>query len=176
MEQISAMMDGELNEAQMARQLARLRTEPGLRESWDTFHVIGDALRGERPLSDAFAQRVIEKLESEPIVIAPQRNAGKRTRTTYVLSAAASLSAIAVVGWLAFFNNPLVPQTQIATAPQKAAPTVAAVPSPQMTNVPSDGTMNEYLIAHQEYSPSTAIQGLAPYIRTVSSAQPEAGR
>jgi sigma-E factor negative regulatory protein RseA len=36
--------------------------------------------------------------------------------------------------------------------------------------------MNEYLIAHQEYSPSTAIQGLAPYIRTVSSAQPEAGR
>jgi sigma-E factor negative regulatory protein RseA len=160
----------------MARQLARLRTEPGLRESWDTFHVIGDALRGERPLSDAFAQRVIEKLESEPIVIAPQRNAGKRTRTTYVLSAAASLSAIAVVGWLAFFNNPLVPQTQIATAPQKAAATVAAVPSPQMTNVPSDGTMNEYLIAHQEYSPSTAIQGLAPYIRTVSSAQPEAGR
>jgi hypothetical protein len=36
--------------------------------------------------------------------------------------------------------------------------------------------MSEYLIAHQEYSPSTAIQGLAPYIRTVSGAQPAAGR
>jgi hypothetical protein len=36
--------------------------------------------------------------------------------------------------------------------------------------------MNEYLIAHQEFSPSTAIQGLAPYIRSVSSAQPVQGR
>jgi sigma-E factor negative regulatory protein RseA len=175
MEQISAMMDGELDEAQMARQLARLREEPGLGECWVTFHVIGDALRGERPLSDAFARRVLEKLKSEPTVVAPRRIAAKRTRM-YVLSAAASLSAVAVVGWLAFFNNPLMPQTQIATAPPKAAPAVTADSSPQISNVPSDGTMSEYLIAHQEYSPSTAIQGLAPYIRTVSGAQPAAGR
>jgi hypothetical protein len=32
--------------------------------------------------------------------------------------------------------------------------------------------MNEYLIAHQEFSPSTEIQGLAPYIRSVSGARP----
>ncbi len=175
MEQISAMMDGELDEAQLTRQLARLRAEPGLRECWETFHFIGDALRGEKRLSDAFARQVLEKLESEPTVVAPRRNAAKRTRT-YMLSAAASLSAVAVVGWLAFFNNPLVPQTQIATAPSKAAPSVTPVSSPQISNVPSDGTMSEYLIAHQEYSPSTAIQGLAPYIRTVSGPQPAAGR
>jgi len=175
MEQISAMMDGELDEGQVGMQLGRLRAEPGLRECWVTFHVIGDALRGERLVRDAFAGQVLEKLESEPTVVAPRRIAAKRMRT-YVLSAAASLSAIAVVGWLALFNNPLVPQTQIATAPPKAAPGVTAVSSPQISNVPSDGTMSEYLIAHQEYSPSTAIQGLAPYIRTVSGAQPAAGR
>ena len=175
MEQISAMMDGELDETQMARQLARLRAEPGLRECWDTFHVIGDALRGEQPLSDAFTREVLEKLTSEPTVIAPRRIAAKRMRT-YVLSAAASLSAVAVVGWLSFFNNPLVPQPQIATAPQEVAPGVAAEPPPQIANVPSNGAMNEYLIAHQEYSPSTAIQGLAPYIRTVSGAHSAAGR
>lgn len=175
MEQISAMMDGELNEVQVARQLARLRTEPGLREGWDTFHVIGDALRGERRLSDTLAGKVLEKLEIEPTVLAPQRTAVKRMRT-YVLSAAASLSAVALVGWLAFFENPLVPQTQVAKAPPTPAPAVTAVSSPQMSNVPSDGTMNEYLIAHQEYSPSTAIQGLAPYIRTVSGSQAATGR
>lgn len=175
MEQISAMMDGELDEAQMARQLTRMRAEPGLRDCWITFHVIGDALRGKQPLSDAFARQVFEKLESEPTVVAPRRRVAKRTRT-YVLSAAASLSAVAVVGWLALFNNPLVPQTQIATAPPQAAPGVTTASSPQISNVPSDGTMSEYLIAHQEYSPSTAIQGLAPYIRTVSGAQPAAGR
>jgi sigma-E factor negative regulatory protein RseA len=175
MEQISAMMDGELDEAQMVRQLARLRTEPGLREDWDTFQLIGDALRGERRLSVTLARQVLAKLEIEPTVLASRRPAAKRMRT-YVLSAAASLSAVALVGWLAFFNNPLVQQTQIATAPSTPAPSVPAVPSPQISNVPSDGTMSEYLIAHQEYSPSTAIQGLAPYIRTVSGAQPAAGR
>ena len=175
MEHISAMMDGELDETQVSRQLARLRAEPGLRECWDTFHLIGDALRGERTLDDALARQVIEKLESEPTVVAPRRNTARRTGA-YVLSAAASLSAVAVVGWLAFFNNPLVPQPQVATAPPKSAASVATVSSPQIANVPSDGTMNEYLIAHQEYSPSTAIQGLAPYIRTVSGTSASTGR
>jgi sigma-E factor negative regulatory protein RseA len=170
MEQISAMMDGELDEAQMAQQLVRLRTEPGLREDWDTFQLIGDALRGERRLNVTLARQVLAKLEIEPTVLAPRRPAAKRMRT-YVLSAAASLSAVALVGWLALFNNPLVPQTQIATAPSTPAPGVTVVSPPQISNVPSDGTMNEYLIAHQEYSPSTAIQGLAPYIRTVSGSQ-----
>jgi hypothetical protein len=34
--------------------------------------------------------------------------------------------------------------------------------------------MNEYFLAHQGFSPSTAIQGLAPYIRTVSASRPAA--
>jgi sigma-E factor negative regulatory protein RseA len=37
--------------------------------------------------------------------------------------------------------------------------------------VPATGRISEYLIAHQEFSPSTSIQGVAPYIRTVSSWQ-----
>ena len=175
MEHISAMMDGELDEAQLARQLARLQREPDLRESWDLFHVIGDVMRGERPLSDAFDRDVNDKLASEPTVLSPRRGPAKRMRT-YALSAAASLSAVALVGWLAFFNNPVTPQQQTATAPTKAPTAVTTAHSPQLSSFPSDGTMNEYLIAHQEYSPSTAIQGLAPYIRTVSSAQPAAGR
>jgi len=180
MEHISAMMDGELDETQVVHQLGRLQDRSDLRESWDIFHLIGDAMRGEPPLSDAFDHDVNEKLELEPTVLAPRRISTKRMRT-YALSAAASVSAIAVVGWLAFFNNPLAPQQQVATAPTKAPPAVAAVSPPKLSSVPlssvpSDGTMNEYLMAHQEYSPSTTIQGLAPYIRTVSSAQPASGR
>ena len=167
MERVSALMDGELNESQMSQDLAHLKEHPDLVECWDTFHLIGDVLRGEGMLSAACRHGIMEKLASEPTVLAPRRTAGKKL-VTYALSAAASLAAVAVVGWLAFFNNPLPPPTDIAEAP----PTVVspAVPSPQLASVPSDGTMNEYLIAHQEYSPSTAIQGLAPYIRTVSSA------
>jgi sigma-E factor negative regulatory protein RseA len=173
MEHISALMDGELEESQLEQHLARLKEDAELLESWETFHLIGDVLRGERVLSGAFGRSIVGKLASEPTVLAPRRGAAKKM-LTYALSAAASLSAAAVVGWLVFFNNPLAPPPEVAKAPQ-SIPSPAA-PPPQLANLPSDGTMNEYLMAHQEYSPSTAIQGLAPYIRTVSAAQPSTRR
>jgi hypothetical protein len=36
--------------------------------------------------------------------------------------------------------------------------------------------MNVYLLAHQGFSPSTAIQGVVPYIRTVSADLPPQSR
>jgi hypothetical protein len=48
--------------------------------------------------------------------------------------------------------------------------------APSIANVSSEGRMNEYLLAHQGFSPSTAIQGLVPYIRSVSTTQQIEGR
>lgn len=168
MDKISALMDSELDERQARQQLSRLKQDGELLRCWHTFHLIGDALRGERTLSHDFAHRLTSRLAGEPTVLAPRRNPAKRVMT-YVLSAAASMSAVALVGWIAFFNHPLTPQTEIAKAPNIPPP--AAAPSAQLASVPSDGKMNEYLIAHQEFSPSTTIQGLAPYIRSVSDMQ-----
>jgi hypothetical protein len=50
-----------------------------------------------------------------------------------------------------------------------AIPAPAAVP--QVASVPDDGRTSEYLLAHQAFSPSTAIQGVVPYIRSVSTRQ-----
>ena len=173
MDKISAWMDGELDERQTREYLARLTQDHELLRCWHTYHLIGDAMRGERALSTDFELRLTARLAGEPTVLAPRRSPAKRM-TAYALSAAASLSAVALVGWMAIYNNPLTPQPEIAKAPPTSPP--SAAPSPQLANVPSDGLMNEYLIAHQEYSPSTAIQGLAPYIRSVSSTQPARGR
>ncbi len=134
--------------------------------------MIGDALRGEYLLSRDFSQRVTRPLAQEPTVLAPRRSAVKRI-TVYALSAAASLSAIALAGWIAFFNNPLTSQPEIAKAANTPPP--AAAPSTQLASVPSDGTMTEYLIAHQQFSSRIAILGLAPYRRSVSGAQPVKG-
>lgn len=175
MDKISALMDGELDDRQAREQLARLKQDDALVDSWHTFHVIGDSLRGEPLLSQGFSRRVTDRLNGEPTVLAPQRSAVRRV-TTYALSAAASVSAVALVGWMAFFNNPLGPQPELAKAPVATSPVPAAAPAAQLASVPSDGNMNEYLIAHQEFSPSTSIQGVAPYIRTVSSSQQDKGR
>ena len=168
MDKISQWMDGELGEHETRAQISRIKQDAELHHSWNLFHLIGDVMRGEHALSREFELRVAARLASEPAVLAPRPHVARRF-ATYALSAAASVSAVALVAWVAFFNNPLVPQPDLARAPTTPPP-VAAL-SEQLASVPSDGKMNEYLIAHQEFSPSTEIQGLAPYIRGVSGSR-----
>ena len=187
MDKISALMDGELDPHQSDQQYTRLKQDSEARAHWNTYHLIGDALRGDAIVATNISAKLSARLEQEPTVLAPQRSQmrpAKRT-TTYALSAAASLSAVALVGWMAL-NNPLAPQsdsvaTSVATsvstpvstpAPApvaSSAPVTTANVEPELASIPSDGKMNEYLMAHQEFSPSTAIQGVAPYIRSVSA-------
>ena len=181
MEKISVLMDGELDEHESRAQIKRLKDDPEFTRGWHTYHLIGDAMRGERPLSAGFNERLAARMAAEPTILAPRRSPTRHV--AYALSAAASISAVALVGWVAFVNYPQAPAPQIAQAPVAAltavtaAPPPAAAPQPQLASVSSEGKMNEYLIAHQEFSPSTAIQGLAPYIRSVSTTQqPAQGR
>ena len=175
MEKISALIDGELEGREAQQQFARLKQHHELAHCWATFHLIGDAMRGEGSLSQGFGERLTLRLVGEPTVLAPRPVAGRRV-VAYALSAAASLSAVALVGWMALFNNPLAPQPELAQVPNTTPPAATPTPSAQLASVPSEGRMNEYLIAHQEFSPSTEIQGLAPYIRGVSSTRPDQGR
>lgn len=190
MDKISALMDGELDARQSDQQYTRLKQDAEARACWNTYHLIGDALRRDSIVSTNFSAKLGARLEQEPTVLAPQRPQMRPVRrtTAYALSAAASLSAVALVGWMAF-NNPLAPQpdsvgstvgstvASLASAPvavAPSAPVTTVTPSsvqPELASVPSDGKMNEYLMAHQEFSPSTAIQGVAPYIRSVSASK-----
>lgn len=173
MEQISALMDNELQDQDARQALLRLGDTPEARESWATYHLIGDVMRGQGS-SVNIAGRVLAALQAEPTVLAPQRTVRSAKAMTYALSAAASVSAIAVVGWMAFSTgNVTNPPAELARA-VPAAPAVQLA-EPQLVSAPSDGQMNEYLLAHQGVSPSSGLQGVAPYIRTISTA-PEAGR
>ena len=152
---ISALMDGELERREAAGPLDALRTEDEARDTWRAYHLIGDAMRDTRMLSAGFAARVATKLAEEPTVIAPSRMAPAPQRPRWqLLSAAASLAAVALVGWVAFGF-------------QEGAPQVAQV-APSAAQVPPPDTANDYLYAHQGYSPRNSLQGVAPYVRTVS--------
>jgi sigma-E factor negative regulatory protein RseA len=182
MDKISALMDGELDARESGQQYSRLKHDADARACWETYHLIGDALRGEcmvsKKLSGGLVGDLGTLLAQEPTVLAPQRGTPNRVApSTYAWSVAASLSAVALVGWIAV-NNPLSPQPELAKAPvtTPSAPVIPASAPVQLASVPSDGTMNEYLMAHQEFSPSTAIQGLAPYIRSVSATNTSKGQ
>jgi sigma-E factor negative regulatory protein RseA len=56
----------------------------------------------------------------------------------------------------------------IAKAP--STPAVAAVAVPPAP-VPVAQGVNDYVLAHQRFSPSSAMGGMAPYVRTVSESR-----
>lgn len=163
-DRLSALMDGELDDNSAAEVLQTLASDREAVDTWRTYQLISDALRQNRLLSDGFTARVSARLAAEPTVLAP-RAAGPilqpDSRRWVALSAAASLAAVALVGWLAF-----APQPQLS----HPGPSVAQAPvsEPKPTIVPLPSQANDYLLAHQGFSPRNSLQGMAPYVRTVS--------
>lgn len=162
-EQVSAMVDGELDDQELSELLLAMHKSEDAGRAWNEYQLISDALQDTAPLSAGFGARLSARLEAEPTVLAPKRPARSADRTRWMaLSAAASFSAVALVGWLAFAPqqdmNPGAPIAQQAVAP--AVQVADQAPLPQATN--------DYLLAHQTYSPRSNLQGIAPYVRTVS--------
>jgi len=156
-DRISALMDGELDDKAAVQMIDTLGRDREALDTWRTYHLISDALRDDRLLSEGFTGRLAAALAKEPTVLAPNR-LQPQPRTWYAL--AASVAGFALVGWLGF-----APQ-QTAVVPLAQAPKVVVDPKPQLVPLPS-GT-NDYLLAHQGFSPRVSLQGMAPYVRTVS--------
>jgi sigma-E factor negative regulatory protein RseA len=158
-DRISQLMDGELDDHSAADTIKACGQGAEALETWRTYHLISDAMRDSRVLSAGFSMRVIQRLEAEPTVLAPQRLRAE-SRTWFALSAAASFAAVALVGWLAFAPPQPggVPQVAQAPAAKPAAEAPAMLPS----------AANDYLLAHQGFSPRGSFQGVAPYVRNVS--------
>lgn len=123
-ERISMLMDGEVDESELTRNLVLLRSNTDLRRTWDTYHVIGDSLRGH--VAPALAARLSERLAAEPTVLAPQRRAPRGRIAQLAFSAAAGAAGVALVTWLALPGLKPEPQQVAASAPP-GAPTAAPV-------------------------------------------------
>jgi len=169
-EKLSALVDGELEGDGVHAHLGRLRTDPELRVAWDTYHLIGDALRGH--ISPEIAPRVISRLREEPTVLAPPRGRSAAKRIGwYGMYAAASLAAVAVVAWTAFPG--WRSDSQLAGNPGVAA---AGVPEESLVVSLPASEVENYLLAHQPYSHASAMQGIAPYVRSVAEERRVAGK
>src|SRR5262245_51799505 len=99
MEKISQLMDGELGRWESRAQIKRLESDETLAQSWETYHLIGDALRREADLSPDFARKLHERLGSEPTVIAPHMRLSNRA-VRYTLPVAAGIAGVTLVAWL----------------------------------------------------------------------------
>ena len=197
-ERVSALMDGELDDATAA---ALLRDPAAIEaDQWATYHLIGDALRGTVGTGMTRAGWSV-RLDAEPAILAPQarspsaadsaresaresaRFAQSRSSRRW-RSIAAGAAAVAMVGWVALAaltdrGNPLIAVgTPAATSAAVGSVSTAPATAPTAAEVrrlparPAAG-VEDYLIAHQRFSSTSAMQGAVPYVRLVAEEGPE---
>lgn len=168
MERISALMDGELDDVEAAGQLKQLVTSEVLQAAWHEYHLIGDVIRRESVATVGFTARLHGALDREPTVLAPRAlPAVSKKARLYAMSAAASVAGVAAVVWLAYVNNPGVLTGGGQLVAVVAPPSATVNVEPRAVSETARPEVADYLMAHQEYSPSNTMRGVASYIRTV---------
>lgn len=154
---ISALMDGELFEDEAEVVFDELKRDSSAHRDWAVYHLIGDVLRQPEYIHRDVNTKVQELMRIEPTVFAPRIRGLTQKFRNVALSAVASLMALGVVAWM---SVQITPESN----PQLAM---------QQTNIrpvslKNQFKSNDYLMAHQEFSPSSDMNGGATYVRTVS--------
>ncbi len=182
-EELSAFMDDETPEAQ--RLAERLSRDPELQARWSRYHLIRDAMTEHLTYAEIdIAARVSQALENEPTVLAPRRwhlppRARKVARQVAGLAIAATVSAVTVmtVQQQRVENSaPAVAKvapgsTRIASASpgRPVARVVEFVPENRPLKPEVRSKLSNYLVNHNEYSVTSNMQGMLPYMRIVSA-------
>lgn len=154
---ISTLMDGELFEDEAEALFDEIKRDAGAHRDWAAYHLIGDVLRQPEYIHRDISASVREIMQLEPTVLAPRSRGVTQKVRNVALSAAASLMALGVVAWMSVQVSP-------ETNPQLAMQQANLRPASMKTQSKS----GDYLMAHQEFSPSNDMNGGASYIRTVS--------
>lgn len=193
LQDLSAMMDGHLAEAEAARLCRDWRDDAELRVTWHAYHLIGDVMRSDDlaklPRHDeAFLCALRQRLVDEPVVMAPAATVvaapPARRRRAWLAPAAVAAGFVAVAGVLVVtrMTDPATDRSGLlAGAP--AAPTGvvkvsggAAVTAPAAPAVVDDmlirdARLDRYLEAHRQYGSVTMVPG--GVVRSTATAAPQ---
>lgn len=182
-EQISSLLDSELSQEEVRQTLDLLQEDEALRDRWDRYNLIGDAMRGEaiRFSNPSIADRVHARLEQESVDFSNVRHfpatRPKPVPARWYRSAggAALAASVAVVTVLSF------PQfTDV--APEVGSPLVVEQPAPNpasylvqsstrwknLSEPKVESKLNKFLIEHNEFAAPGGGIGVMPYANFVS--------
>lgn len=182
--ELSAFMDGAQDETVAQSTINALKNQPDLLEVWDTYHLIGDALRQSPTISPDFSIRVMDRLATEPTVVARVSRRASTARRL-IVPLAASVMGVAAVGWVAQALNSTEAVPVVAGVKPEAAPPARIALMPEQTPQQSAASeavglhysapqAREYLFVHDGYSPRSNIQGVGHYLRSVSDSRQSA--
>ena len=152
-EQVSALLDGELDDEQLNAALQALQDDTDLRQDWQIYHLIGDVMRGDGVGSLAVADRVSAQLVDEPMLerhelSVVRRSGAAANRAWYSL--AASVAGIAFVGWAAWSS--LMPSAPTGVAGTEVARQTVSAPAHDSQPVVYQSQVSDYWMAHRQLS------------------------
>lgn len=165
-ERLSALMDGELSEAEAEPVLEALRQDNELQSRWERYQLIGDALRNHLPdyMSADLASQVSEALANEPALLVPQ---ARRRALPLVLRPVAGLAVAASVAMVAILGLQLLRDNE-------ASPVLGPVADAGRTTQPNlerpsvqTQLDRRYLVNHYEHAPTNGMKGMLPYATVV---------
>lgn len=98
--EISELMDGELDDAHAAKVINAIKNDDDLFSDWKIYHMVGDSLR-QSAVNIDISEKVKNKLNDEPLLLSPypHKTPSNLKQKLLNLSVAASVAALSV-GWL----------------------------------------------------------------------------
>lgn len=194
-EQLSALVDGELDRAGVAAACARWRDSAECRENWHNYQLIGDVLRSQDLASAvahdaAFLAALRDRLADEPVVLAPSQpqpaadgsaTVARRGPRLAAIGAIAAGFVVVVAGALTITGLPFQrsqgelvladpgPALSVASADAAAGARndIAQEVQPMVASgqLIRDARLDRYFAAHQQWSGSAMLGGHATYLR-----------
>lgn len=173
--QLSAMVDGELVDAEINLALRRLSRDGDVQGRWERYHLISDALQGHLPaaLEPDFARRLRQVIDREPVLQPASRPlpAWYKPVTGFALAASVVLAALFGLQ-LTQPDAAFAPNNSLAAAsPTPSIPfpvqTVSLDPSANDASEPTEARLNSYLVNHNGHASRNSVNGMLPYVRMV---------
>lgn len=172
-ESLSALMDGDIGDADTDRACREWAANPQARECWHTYHLIGDVLRSDELAADPardshFVGTLRERLAREPVALpvaaaAPHAAARWGGRLMAPLGVAAGFAAVAGVVVVMRGNVP----------DGSGTPAVAGAAAVEMTamsgQVIRDARLDRYLAAHRKVANGASVMVPGAVVRSVDT-------
>jgi len=183
-EQLSALADGDCLSQDWVY-LSQGYAESGeLQQAWFDYHLIGDALRGQRPVSSVssadFLKAVMAGIADDaipqPVALAAATPvpvaANDDVFRWKMVAGLASLVAISSVVWH-LVSSPLAPSgPQLARSAPPATDALQRVVTPSGAVMLRDAELDQFMAAHRQWGGMSALQMPAGFLRNATYENP----
>ncbi|MGB5259466.1 MAG: sigma-E factor negative regulatory protein [Gammaproteobacteria bacterium] len=168
-EQISALVDDELDVAEQGLLLRQLARDESLLRQFARYQLVSDALQDNLPerIDPDFHVRIQTALQGEaaPHAAPAGTHLGRLAKPLAGLAVAASVAVVAVLSLQSVRDTTSQSAPVVASAPAPADYIRAEGQSPTAISATPTRDLDAYLVNHNEFAANQGMRGMLPYVR-----------